>query len=124
MSIQTPFTKQHVGGFKYRNQGINNDPNVIREEGFGIFKLDENNIVVTNKGVSSGSSGFTVDTGKAPYKFSNITRNVGAKRSVNIENLKSLVGTGSVGNYGLQYFYCFLFEYQLHHCQFLRRNLF
>lgn len=98
-SVQTPFSREHVGGFIYRNQGINKEVSSIREEGFGIYKVDSNNIIITNKGVVSSSSGLSVDSARFPYKFSQITRNVGAKRPLNIENIKTFAGTGSIGNY-------------------------
>ena len=109
VSIQGPFTEQHVGGLQYRhidpNPGTDTPNN--RPEGWGLVMKDH---PATNPD-TDGALGFVGADYEAPYPSATALkatryRDEHAKRPVNIRNIKDISGSFKAGNYtnGIQLF--------------------
>ena len=101
VSIQGPFTEQHVGGLQYRHIDLNqgSDGELTRPEGWTILLKDHPAVAPDD-----GAIGFVGPDYETPYPSSrfqkaNRYRDEHAKRPVNVRNIKTLSGSQKVGNY-------------------------
>jgi hypothetical protein len=90
--MQTPFTEKFVGGFLSRHQNISDgtDDASTRAES---FKVSPSSTTLTFQGPDA------TPWPRATRPYSVFTRNVKAKRPVNIENLQITTGSETLGNY-------------------------
>lgn len=102
VSVQGPFTQQHVGGLQYRHIDLNlgTDDQESRPEGWSILLKDHNYLGPD----ADGALGFVGPDYENPYPSSvmqkaNRYRDEHAKRPINVRNIKTLSGSQKVGNY-------------------------
>jgi len=100
--LQSPFTNQHVGGFKHRhvpiNTGSDNDYNRIESM---AIKAYAGSIYIFNP--QNNSAGFPTLTYDANIPYSIVPRNVWTKRPVNIANIFYDTSSVVLGNYTKSY---------------------
>jgi hypothetical protein len=108
VSIQGPFTEQHVGGLQYRHIDINRynleraaiDSSSDRPEGWALLIREH----PVSPGSDDGAFGFVGADYEAPYPSANTAkatryRDEHAKRPVNLRNIKTTTDSWKVGNY-------------------------
>ena len=102
VSVQGPFTEQHVGGLQYRHIDINHgtDTPSTRPEGWGLVLRDH----PVNGPDADGALGFIGADYETPYPSSTALkatryREEHAKRPLNVRNIKTVSGSWKVGNY-------------------------
>lgn len=100
--LQSPFTNQHVGGFKHRHAPINSSGDTIytRIEAMTIKPYNGSIYILHPKMLTTIFPSLIYDN-DIPYSI--IPRNVWTKRPVNIENIQYNTSSVFLGNYTKSY---------------------
>ena len=101
--MQGPFTNQWIGGQQVRHVSVAKAPET-QETRPELWRLLVGQNPLQDPGDTDGAMGFTGPDYGAPYPLSEnqwaiYYREERAKRPVNIKNIKTVLGTGSAGNY-------------------------